>query len=393
MPTNLYNSFITIIYMTNHYHWNLLSHSKDSVLCTCSKYTSRKGTNEIMFPGSEFKKMYHNYKFIKITPQSDWENDVVLIDGLNIGCPRYDYKRDCKIAPGISFTICNDISDVINSSSWYVADISLPNDTRKYHNISQYDINDSNYTLYPLQANSDWWNDDKFYWVRDVEIDNDAIVYVNTKHNVFYANALTLGPRKLIWSDHELCKIAVQRCGLILKFVENKTEELCELAVRQNGIALKFIEHQSEKLCRIAVQQNGDALEYVIDQTDELCELAVQQKGFALQFVKKQTENICKLAVQQNGMALYDVKIQTDEICKMAVQQNGFALQIVKVQTEDICLAAIQQHGGHLLQYVKEQTYNICKLAVQKSTSYHTWYDHVKLYYKVMLFFGYLKPN
>jgi hypothetical protein len=73
---------------------------------------------------------------------------------------------------------------------------------------------------------------------------------------------------------------AVQRDGLNLRFIRDKTDDICRAALAQNGLALQFI---------------PEAQRYT-----EFCEIAVQQCSAAFQFVPldKRTLSICQSALK-----------------------------------------------------------------------------------------------
>ena len=259
--------------------------------------------------GSDFKAIYQNTKFYKLTNELELHNGFQYVDGLNVDIITFNPSGQCS-SGGLYFTELNKIA------KW----ISYGGETMTY--------------------------------IREVEILDDSSVYV--EKNKFKADKFNLQQKVLLkdfeqWNNLEFCKLAVQENGFALQFVKEQTDEICltieaklqsklkasllsKLAVQQNGIALQYVKEQTEEICKLAVQQDGYALTYVKDQTEEICKFAVQQDGYALQYVKEQTDEICKLAVQKNGPALQYVKEQTEEICKLAVQQNGKALYYVKDQ-------------------------------------------------------------
>ena len=159
-------------------------------------------------------------------------------------------------------------------------------------------------------------------FIRKVSFTKNSKIYV--ERDKFKTNEFVLGERE---------KFDVEK--YITEWI-NKSEERCKIAVQKDGYALRYVEIQTDEICRLAVQQNGCDLQHVEIQTDDICKLAVQQNGFALEYVKIQTDEICRLAVQQNGMALKFVKNQTEEICRLAVQKNGFDIKYVENQTDEL---------------------------------------------------------
>ena len=45
-----------------------------------------------------------------------------------------------------------------------------------------------------------------------------------------------------------------------------QTEEICKIAVQERGYLLKYVKNQTEEICKLAVQEWEGALEYVKDE-------------------------------------------------------------------------------------------------------------------------------
>ena len=195
-----------------------------------------------------------------------------------------------------------------------------------------------------------------------IELCQDALFSIVSKNPIkFKTNKFII--KEIIHQTEAFCKLAVQRYGNALQFVENQTEEICKLAVQSDGNALEYVQNQTEEICKLAVQNNGASLRFVKNQTEEMCKLAVMNHLYAIEYVQNQTEDICKLAVEHNAFVLTDVINQTEEICKLAVKKNGMMLKYVQNQTEEICKLAVQQNGK-ALKFVKNQTGEICHMAI-----------------------------
>ena len=67
------------------------------------------------------------------------------------------------------------------------------------------------------------YNGNQMFWIRDVTISDDAQVY--TEINKYKADKIILGARRSIFDDSELCKMAVMRDGLMLKYVTKQINE------------------------------------------------------------------------------------------------------------------------------------------------------------------------
>jgi|SaaInlStandDraft_4_1057021.scaffolds.fasta_scaffold04655_3 hypothetical protein len=239
--------------------------------------------------GKEFTDYYNksNTKFYKILKEDLVHNRYKFIDGLNIDPIPFNPKGSCS-AGGFYFTEYDKIAHWLTYTKnlTYIAEITIPDDAQVY-----------------IEENK--FKTDKFI--------------LNLK------DMTTIKDHKC-WYDADFCKLAVQRCGYDLQYVNiPQTEALCKFAVKQNGFALKYVNiPQTDALCKMAVQQDGLALEFVNNQTPELCELAVRQNGLALQFVVNQSSELCELAVQQNGYALYHVINRNDNICELAAQRHAY---------------------------------------------------------------------
>jgi hypothetical protein len=50
-----------------------------------------------------------------------------------------------------------------------------------------------------------------------------------------------------------------------LEYVKKQTEEICKLAVQKDGYLLRFVKPKlmTEEICKLAVQQNSEALKFV----------------------------------------------------------------------------------------------------------------------------------
>ena len=56
---------------------------------------------------------------------------------------------------------------------------------------------------------------------------------------------------------------AVEKEGLLLRYVKDQTEEICLAAVTQDGRSLQFVIIQTDQICLAAVAEDMSALRYV----------------------------------------------------------------------------------------------------------------------------------
>jgi hypothetical protein len=187
----------------------------------------------------------------------------------------------------------------------------------------------------------------------------------------------------------ELCKEAVKRQGVALKYVNKQTLEICTIAVKNNGYALKFVndDMMNKTLCLLAVRNAVKAWEYVpknfkryvrynyksnidtaieipeiidkeslekdpwllehlVNQTDELCLIAINRDPYVMQYVKNKTENVCMCAVKLNGLTLQHIPkdMMTDDICKAAINNTGHAIKYIDNPSYELCMTAIKNN-------------------------------------------------
>ena len=150
------------------------------------------------------------------------------------------------------------------------------------------------------------------YWIRRVEIPDDALVYVEWKK--YKADKFILHERVRIGNvDASNIHMMYQACS-------NKDQYL---AIKYNGLMIEHLENQTDEMCLAAINQNYQAIQYIKEQTEEMCLKAVSQNWRALEYVKNQTDEMCLNAISQNWCALDYVKNQTDEICSKAISYSG----------------------------------------------------------------------
>lgn len=145
---------------------------------------------------------------------------------------------------------------------------------------------------------------------------------------------------------HENILLALERNGLVLKYLKNPTSEMITLALKQNGMALQYVENQTEEYCQLAVKQCGRALQFVENQTESICRLAIEKYAPSFLYVKKQNETLSLLAIQKDARVFRMVKTQTFRLCQEAIRQNGLLLEYVweSFQTEELIRMALKQN-------------------------------------------------
>lgn len=246
------------------------------------------------------------------------------------------------------------------------------------------------------------------YETRDIKVNN------KTEQTKKYPNDLLMAIRH----NSKGIKEELEKDGLKLKDVIEKTEELCMIAVKQNEKALQYvpIELQTINICITAMyfHMNIGILDYIIDekkreivrsiyennkqyakdfydvkhnkrslktvnqQSEEMCLLAVKKNGSELIHVKDQTLEICMEAVKENPWVLKYVErhYQIEEICWCAIKQDVDTIKFIKDKTPEMCLYVVKNNGGTLRHIKKKyQTEDICLAAIENT---HIAYSYVE---------------
>jgi len=74
----------------------------------------------------------------------------------------------------------------------------------------------------------------------------------------------------ILINDLWVLAILQDPCALMYVDDQDQTEDLCRLAVTRNGLALRYVCRKTEDICRLAIEQNSDAKRYTPDyQTDD----------------------------------------------------------------------------------------------------------------------------
>lgn len=122
-------------------------------------------------------------------------------------------------------------------------------------------------------------------------------------------------------ADDNLCNIAVQSDGDLLRYVKNKTLKICENAIRKTPSAIRHI----------PVNEQSYGLKY----------LAIKCDPFAIQYIKHPGVKLCKRAIEANPGAIAVIN-QTDELCELALFLDPYSIVKIKNQKFDFCLHALK---------------------------------------------------
>jgi hypothetical protein len=64
---------------------------------------------------------------------------------------------------------------------------------------------------------------------------------MNNKFIICNDYKFILSNKRSILDNKEICKLAVQKDGLLIRFVKKQTFEICKIAIKENWKAVKFI--------------------------------------------------------------------------------------------------------------------------------------------------------
>ena len=183
--------------------------------------------------GLTFKKLYPNKTFWKLTNKKELHNNYLYKTGINIDDKQFDPTKDCD--NGLYFTEYDNIGMWLN-----------------------YDVNNV------------------MKWIRKVNILDDSQISIEV--NKFKADKFVLEERSYIWSNTDLCTMAVIYDGMLLKYVKKRKKNICKLAVINNGLSLRYIKKQTSELCKSAINSHPCAFSFVFQRfkTEELWNFALE---------------------------------------------------------------------------------------------------------------------
>ena len=189
---------------------------------TYNKYKIKNRNNIIS--GKDFKKIFPNYKAIKIIGNN--RNNFEYKLGINVDNFELD-KNECSKG-GLYF--CD------------LSDLSLYLDNNNYGDkIAIITIDDNNNIFMENKK----CKSDKLYINKILSI-NEYINNLTNKDKVEF----------------------IKKNGLMIKFIKYPSKEIQLEAVKQNGYAIKYIEHPDKEIQLEAIKQNADAI-YYIDNPDK----------------------------------------------------------------------------------------------------------------------------
>ncbi len=215
------------------------------------------------YSGEDFKQIYANKKFVKMTHGDDIQYGIRYRNGLIEDPITFNPTNKCS-SGGIYFT---------TDDNWY----------RWFRLRFEFMVH-----------------------IWDVEIPDDTLVYV--ERTKFKASKIILSNKRLIkdlpcWDNPLFCFKIVSRYIEAFQFVRNQTHELCLQVIKQNWEMLQYIKNKTPDICKIAIRQNAMALEYIDDYTEDICTEVFSKIAYAICYVNKPTQELCDLACKLNPSA------------------------------------------------------------------------------------------
>ena len=223
---------------------------------------------------------------------------------------------------------------IYKQNSKYILKVEIPDEAQICVNYNVYgDINEMKTNKIIININEKCLIEDFKYFNDEKYLKNALII----NKNIF---------KYIKNQTEEICKIAVEKDGLLLQFVKIQTEEIIKKAVKQNGFSFVFalLKYKTIEMCKMIVNINSDALLYVNDQTSEIIEIAINKNLNALKYVKNKTKELCELAINKVKSSKNLNIIKKEEIYKIAISSYPFLLKLIDEKTEEICKIAIYSH-------------------------------------------------
>jgi hypothetical protein len=342
--------------------------------------------------GTEFKKLYPNTKFFKLTNSNEIHNNFQFSDGINIDYLKFVPQTKCS--GGLYFTEFNKIALWINyiDDITFIREVEILDDSRV--SIEDHKFKTDKFYLKEriLLSKFEFWNDVGFC-VRSIQQNEFAAKYVKAIIDTINLEDIKCYPALIKMVEKqtfEMCFRAVQRNGCLLEHIHKKTPSLCLQAIQQTYEALRFVEQQTPEICMAAITKSANALEFVKEQTPEICIAAIERR---IRYIclcpvnesenkseseseSKQTLEMCIASIKENQYALLGKNYQSVieeisflETCLAAIKQDQYALSIIKNQNIKICLDAnanANQQQLTILECVRNQFRDMCIAAIKQ---------------------------
>lgn len=145
---------------------------------------------------------------------------------------------------------------------------------------------------------------------------------------------------------------AVQRNGILLKYLDNPTENVQLAAMRQNGMALRFIKEPSQKVQLEAVKNNPSALIFIADPNLEITKIVANK--LELQDQSNIFETVQLKAIKENPYNLIFMTNPSLKVQTMAAHMLEF-----RITERENPLRLVQLKAIKTQSFFKEEIYTL----------------------------------
>lgn len=239
--------------------------------------------------GKDFKNLFPDTEFVKLTNESENHNDYQYRDGLNIDIHEFNYDKKC-CKGGLYFTTKEQMYKWISYSTniqnvqimFYVRKLVILDDSKIYiesrdkiktdklilEQRTEIDINE--YTEFIKYGNHFKIDEDLTqifnFIMKNKNPQQAKMFYLEcVKHDGIYLYYVALTSASMI--DREICLEAVKSCSMAIRYVPEKyvDNNFCLELVKHNNFALRNIpDHlKTIEICSIAVNKVRYLLENV----------------------------------------------------------------------------------------------------------------------------------
>lgn len=136
------------------------------------------------------------------------------------------------------------------------------------------------------------------------------------------------GFSKLLRSDPEVCRAAVQAAPKNLAYVEYQDEEMCLSAVSRVPATLKYVKNKTDLICETAIRYDntGNLIKLVENQTEKILLYAVAASPFAITNINNPSDKIKLHAIKNHFSAIKHVKDPDEQMIYEAAKNCGLLI-------------------------------------------------------------------
>jgi hypothetical protein len=126
----------------------------------------------------------------------------------------------------------------------------------------------------------------------------------------------------------QLCMVALKRDGLVLRFIQPRTDLMYYVAINNNGMAIKYIlpTEQTETLGLIALKQNVKSIKYICNRTSEMWTWALKKNGAMIKYFDRDDftkYNLDSVTMQNIFLTLLQIAIEQNKVALVLAKENA----------------------------------------------------------------------